>query len=101
VSTPTKSVDRGGLLSSVSAAETTTAALMSAVATRRVVSEIPRRLTASPASSAAAARAGSVKYASLRDLTAILEGQREDLAGGDQHHSEVERGRRDLQDRHY
>src|SRR5213594_3631998 len=37
----------------------------------------------------------------LRDLAAVLERQREDLAGGDQDHAEVERGRRDLQDRQH
>src|SRR5262245_45961713 len=37
----------------------------------------------------------------LRDLTAILEGQREDLTGRDQDHPEVDRGRRQLQDRQH
>src|SRR5262249_23492554 len=37
----------------------------------------------------------------LGDLTAVLEGQRKDLARGDQDHSEVDRSRRQLQHRQY
>jgi len=60
VSTPTKSVDRGALLSSVSAAETATVTLRRAAATRRAVSEMPGRLIASPASAVPRASVGTV-----------------------------------------
>src|SRR5207237_504932 len=49
---PTKSVERGGLLSSVSAAETTTATLRRAPASSRATSGLPQRLIALPASAA-------------------------------------------------